>query len=209
MRHLNNDTIILATSSTTRHRVLAQTGVPFQVMNPTADEDALRERYRDQPLGDQAQYLAQAKAASVSHVHPDHYVIGADQICALNDHIFEKPGTPERALAQLTQLQGNTHQLYSGVCLMLGEQELWRHTVTCQLHMQPWSQAELAAYIDHDRPFGSCGGYQFEGKGRLLFEHVEGSDDAIQGLPLMPLLGALRAQNAMSAVSVWQVASER
>lgn len=172
--------------------MLHQVGLAHTICPPDGfDEDALKASLEGTEPQHKALELAKGKAEFVSKQHPEALVLAADQICALGSTIFSKPATTENAIAQLRQLRGKTHQQFSAVCIYENGVCIWEHVGIAQLTMRLLSEAEIEAYIERDQPLASCGAYMFEKMGKHLFTEVHGTDDVIQGLPLVPLLHAL------------------
>lgn len=190
--------IILASGSAIRQQMLKSTGLHFSVEPSGVDEDALKLTTHHLPVGERALALAHAKALAVSIAHPDAYTIGADQMCALGDTIFDKPGSYVNAEAQLAQLAGHTHTQHCGVVLARGEEIIWQHHYSADLTMRPLTPEEISAYVAADAPLSSCGSYKFESLGRHLFAHVDGDQDVIKGLPLLPLLQQLHLHGVIA-----------
>jgi septum formation protein len=184
--------LILASGSAVRRQMLEAVGLSVQVIPPDGcDEEALKQRFSHLAPAEKAIELAKGKAAYVSALHPESLVLAADQICAFGESILSKPATPERAAAQLRQLRGNTHHQHSGAALYLRGECIWAHVASATLIMRTLSDTEITTYIALDHPLSSCGAYMFEKHGKHLFAHVEGTDDIIQGLPLVALLSKL------------------
>jgi len=76
----------------------------FSVVPSGVDEDVIKRSLKDAPVADRALALARAKALAVSKSHPESITIGADQMCALDGDVFDKPGSYGRAQTQLAQL---------------------------------------------------------------------------------------------------------
>ena len=180
--------IILASGSAIRQQMLKGVGLNFSVQPSGADEEALKATVSHQAIPEQALALARAKALSVSIERPDAYTIGADQMCEIEGTILDKPGSYDKAEAQLALLAGRTHLQHAAVVLVRGEEVIWSHVATASLTMRPLTAHEIRAYVAADAPLASCGAYKFESLGRHLFNHVEGDQDVIKGLPLLPLL---------------------
>lgn len=186
--------IILASGSSIRKKMLDNVGINVIVIPPDGfDEDALKATLAHLPPAPKALELAKGKAQFVSVQHPHALVIAADQICALNNVIYSKPVTTLRAYEQLRALSGHTHQQYSAVCLYINGINVWEHVATAHLTMRQLTDEEICGYIELDTPLSSCGSYLFEQHGKHLFSHVEGTDDVIQGLPLIALLNILHS----------------
>lgn len=171
-------------------------------MAPMVDEDAIKESLQAEGLGPRniADALAEAKAVKLSVKHPGALVIGADQMLALDDGpLFDKPGSPEIACAQLTRMAGKSHRLFSAVVVAQSGEPLWRHVGTVRMHVRPLSPAFIDSYVarNWDSIRHCVGCYQIEAEGAQLFTRIEGDHFDILGLPLLPLLAYLRERKEM------------
>jgi septum formation protein len=143
--------------------------------------------------------MAVAKARSVSVALGAPLVIGADQVLALEEELFEKPGSVAAARAQLVRLRGRAHRLFSAVALAQEGRPVWSMVDRATLVMRDFSDAFLDAYLA-EAGAGLChivGSYEIEGRGVQLFASVEGDHFTVVGLPLIPLLAELRARGAL------------
>lgn len=190
--------LILASTSKARYAMLRSAGLAFSVQDPMVDEAALMGKLKDSfaPPELIATALAQAKALAVTHRHPDHLVIGADQVLYDQGKIFSKAASAEEAAANLRRLQGRTHELISAVCVSQQKKVVWSHVERAKLTMRPLDDAAIADYcrLAGDALTRSVGGYELEGLGSWLFERIEGDFFTILGLPLLPLQHFLRTQ---------------
>lgn len=182
--------LILGSTSRYRRALFDRLGLPFTAIAPACDEEALKlPGFAPQAL---AESLAEAKAASLVPGHPDAVIIGSDQVCALGDEVLHKPGTPERAVAQLARMRGREHRLITAMVVAHGERR-WRHTDVTVLRMRDLDQAALERYVAADAPLDCAGAYKLECRGVALMERIESADQsAIVGLPLIALTGILR-----------------
>lgn len=189
--------LVLASGSRIRATLLANARLDFTVDPATVDERAVEAPLLEAgfPPEDIAQVLAEAKALDVAGRRPQDLVIGADQVLGLGNARFTKPADMEAARRQLLDLSGKTHELHSAVVLARGGEVLWRHVSTARLTMRALSPAEIGRYLAlaGDTVLSSVGCYQLENVGVRLFERIEGDYFTILGLPLLPLLGELRA----------------
>jgi septum formation protein len=189
--------LILASGSAARAQVLRGAGLVFEIVKPDVDEAQLRDKMRAKgaDVGAQAAALADAKALDVSRKRPG-LAIGADQMLSLDGQAFDKPRDRAEARAHLRKLRGKTHELQSAISLAEGGAVLWRTIDAPRLTMRDFADAALDCYLDQagDAALSSVGAYQLEGLGAQLFARVEGDYFSILGLPLFPLLAALRAQ---------------
>src|SRR5688572_26077245 len=108
--------LVLASTSPYRRALMEQLGIPFHCAAPACEEDALKDpRLSPREL---AVKLARAKAESLRPEFPDAIIIGSDQVIALGDMRFSKPGTRERAAVQLKMLAGQTHEVLTAVAIV-------------------------------------------------------------------------------------------
>ena len=184
--------IILASASPVRADMLREAGLLFTVIPSPYDEEAKKEVVAHLSPDAQAAYLARGKAEAVSVLHPEAYVIGADQICAMEERIFGKPKSIEKAVSHLTALQGHMHFQHSAACVYHQGICVWEEVETVTLTMKPLDDAAIQAYLTTDMPLNACGAYAYEKTGHTLFASVQGSAAAIKGLPLDGLLGFLK-----------------
>lgn len=187
--------LILASGSVSRRQLLEAAGLVFEVDAPRVDEEAAKASLRAEGLRprDQADALAELKALSVSRSRPG-FVIGADQMLALGDSVFDKPKDKAEARQNLLQLRGKTHELITAAVVARDGAVIWRHIDTPKLKMRAFSDAFLDDYLERagENVLRSVGAYQLEGLGAQLFERVEGDYFSVLGLQLLPLLAFLR-----------------
>jgi septum formation protein len=193
--------IILASGSPHRRTLLRNAGLEFSVEKPDIDERAVEAALAGSGVTpeDVAAVLAEAKAVAVSERHPHALVIGSDQMLSLGDELLHKVADMEAARRQLLRLSGRMHQLSSAVVLAGQGEAIWRHTSVAHMTMRKLDPAAIGRYLSDvgDATLGSVGCYQIEGRGIRLFEKIEGDFFTIVGLPLLPLLAALRDKGAI------------
>ncbi len=146
-----------------------------------------------------APLLAEAKALSVSRAHPDALVIGADQTLDLDGALLTKPASRQAAKAQLKSLSGKPHSLHSAFAIARAGKRLVRQTRSARLTMRRLDDAEIDRYLGEvgHAALASVGAYQLEGLGIRLFDRIDGDYFTILGLPMLPLLAALRRLGAI------------
>jgi len=186
--------LVLASKSAVRRAVLEAAGIAVEVCPADVDERAIEACAGADSPADVAMLLAQAKAKAVAPRRPGRIVLGADQTLALGARRFTKPGGRDDARGQLLALRGKTHALHSGIAVVRNEHILYESVETARLTMRPFSNVFLDRYLDEtkDAVTASVGGYQLERLGVHLFERIDGDHFTILGLPLLPLLAALR-----------------
>ena len=191
--------LVLASSSAIRRAMLDAAGVEFEVASPQIDEAA----FKAEALltDDLASDLAQAKALSVSEGRAGDWVIGSDSVISVQGQMFDKPADRNQAAEHLRFFSGKTIQLTSAAALARGGAVDWTHAQTAALEVRPLSDAFIQSYLDEEWPeVGYCVGvFRMEGRGVQLFSSIEGDYFTILGMPLIPLLEALRERGVMLA----------
>lgn len=188
--------LVLASASEIRARVLKNAGVGFDIYPAHVDEDTVKESLlaAKAPLRDVADALAELKAVRVSAGRPGALVLGADQVLAFDGELVSKCASLDEARALLRRLRGRTHQLISALVLAKSGSAIWRNVETATLKMRDFSDGFLDDYLagEGEDLLKGVGCYRLEGRGAQLFERVEGDYFTVLGLPLQPLLAALR-----------------
>jgi septum formation protein len=195
-------TLLLASQSETRRRMLDAAGVTFEVVPAPLDEEEAKAGLAAAGFEarDMAEMLAEMKAKSVAG--GAHLVIGADQTLELDDGtILGKPGSRDDALAQLRALSGRSHHLHSAAVIAERGERIWGETESVRLTVRPLGEDFLQAYLDrdYDAVRWNAGSYRVEGLGAQLFEEIDGSHFAVLGLPLLPLLAFLRVRGELQS----------
>lgn len=177
--------------------MLAAAGVAFEVASPQVDEAALKAEAL--LTDDLALELAKAKALSVSDARIADWVVGSDSVVTVQGRLFDKPADCEQAAEHLRFFSGKTIQLTSAAVLARGNSIDWSHAQTAALEVRPLSDQFIASYLDEEWPeVGHCVGvFRMEGRGVQLFSRIEGDYFTILGMPLLPLLGALRERGLL------------
>lgn len=177
--------LVLASTSPYRRALLERLGVPFRCRGPVCDEAELQAELTE-PFT-LAETLAREKAESVALVEPGAVVIGGDQVVYCEGRILGKPMSFERAVEQLSRLEGRAHRLITAMAVWNGGGIL-KHTDVTTLVMRPLSRAAIERYVAIDQPLDCAGSYKLESRGIALFEKIETDDHtAVTGLPLLAL----------------------
>ncbi|HTC84021.1 MAG TPA: Maf family protein [Rhizomicrobium sp.] len=195
--------LVLASSSHSRQMLLTAAGVAFRVVPADIAEEALMAELSAKgcDAADVAVNLAEAKAITVSHHCPGELVLGGDSVLAFGPDLISKCRDLDALRMLLKRLRGETHELLSAASLARDGVRLWRHVGRARLTMRPFSDAFLDQYLaaEGETVLSCVGGYRYEGPGAQLFAQVEGDYFTILGLPLLPVLAALRAQGFLAS----------
>jgi septum formation protein len=192
-------TIILASKSASRRAMLDAAGVHFAVKVAGVDERAI-----EASLGDarpDAIALALARAKALAPDGAGELVLGSDSLVAVEGRRFDKPASREDAAEHLRYFSGKVMELHSAAAIVRDGQVVWDHGAVARLHVRPLSEPFIAAYLDAEWPEVShcVGVFRMEAMGVQLFSAVEGDHFTVLGMPLLPVLGALRELGALPA----------
>lgn len=190
--------LLLASTSPIRAALLNQAGIAFTACSPGVDEQAIKDRHEGDDEG-LARTLAEAKALSVSSEADPSLVIGSDSIVSVEGRRFSKPADRREAAEHLRYFSGKAMQLTSAVALARGGVAEWSSARQATLKVRPLSDEFIEDYLAREWPEVSycVGVFRLEGPGVQLFESIEGDHFTILGLPLLPLLAALRERGVL------------
>jgi len=189
--------LILASASQVRSEMLSNAGVNFETQPVKIDEDTIKASLTAESAKprDIADALAEYKAQRAGSKHPTSLVLGSDQVLDFQGELFSKPKDKYEACQHLSRLSGQRHTLYSAAVMYQDLKPVWRAVSKSTLHMRPLTEGFIENYVsdtwDDIRHCVGC--YQIEGKGVQLFSRLEGDQFTIMGLPLLEILGYLRA----------------
>ena len=191
--------LILASSSPIRRAMLEQAGVDYEASVASIDE-AIEKRRHSDPAA-LASALAEAKAVAVSEPRTGEWVVGSDSVVSVGGRMFDKPGDRLQAAEHLRFFSGKRMALTSAVALARDGVTDWSHCDTAELQVRPLSEDFIASYLEREWPEVSycVGVFRVEGPGIQLFESIEGSYFTILGMPLLPLLAALRERRVIGS----------
>lgn len=184
--------LLLASSSPYRRDLLERLRLPFSWASPDIDE----QRLDDEPAVDLVKRLAREKAQALTVSHPNHLIIGSDQVAVLGEQILGKPHTFERACEQLLAASGNHVTFLTGVALLNSQ------TGHCQVDCVPFTVymreldlTRIQRYLHTEEPYDCAGSFKAEGLGVSLFQSTHGVDaTSLVGLPLIRLIDMLLAE---------------
>jgi septum formation protein len=176
--------LILASASPRRAELLRCLGVDFRV-EPGDIEEIQNEHLSPKEL---CQLNAYRKARATAKKFPDALVLGADTVVSLNHNVLGKPADRQKAHAMLRSLQGTTHEVLTGLCLL----QLRRHqqrlrAVSTSVTFRRMSGAQIDDYLKKTQPLDKAGGYAIQDHGHLIIERMSGSFSNVVGLPLAEL----------------------
>lgn len=190
---------ILASQSASRRAMLDAAGVAHDAIPAHVDERAIEASLSGAPAPDIALALARAKALAVSVQNPGSLVLGSDSLVVVDGRRFDKPTSRENAADHLRFFSGKEMHLHSAAALARDGAIVWDHADIARLHVRPLSEAFIAAYLDAEWPeVAYCVGvFRIEALGVNLFEKIDGNHFTVLGMPLLPVLGALREQGVL------------
>ncbi len=191
--------LLLASSSAIRRAMLDAAGVAHLAIPADIDEGTAKSRLSDPAI--LALALASAKAEAISVQHRDDWTIGSDSVVGVDGRLFDKPASREAAAEHLRFFSGKAISLFSAVALARRGSTEWSHCESATLHVRPLSENFIANYLTSEWPaVAYCVGvFRLEGPGVQLFDRIDGNHFTILGLPLLPLLGALRERGILAS----------
>lgn len=194
-------TLILASKSASRRAMLDAAGVPYTSIPAAIDERTVEAGLEGAAPAAIAEALAVAKAAAVAEGNPRALVLGSDSLVVCNGRRFDKPASREEAGEHLRFFSGKVMELHSAAALVRDEGCLWSHAALARLSVRELSDEFIEHYLTREWPAigHTVGAFRIEGPGVQLFETIEGDQFTVLGMPLLPLLGALREEGVLPA----------
>ncbi|MDE6363905.1 MAG: Maf family protein [Lachnospiraceae bacterium] len=193
---------VLASASPRRRELLTQAGLTFEIL-PAQREEILT---KVSPA-DIVEELSYNKAAEVAECYKGYdknvttVIIGADTVVAIGNEIMGKPKDQADASAMLTRLQGGTHQVFTGVTLIITEsgqvkqkQEILTFHEKTDVQMYPMTPEQIAAYVATGEPMDKAGAYAIQGKCAVYIKGINGEYNNVVGLPIARLMQELFAR---------------
>lgn len=186
--------LVLASQSSSRKAMLQAAGVEFSAVPAALDERALEASLAGEVPENIALALAEAKALAVSAGDGKALVLGSDSLVSVEGRRFDKPRSRDEAAEHLRRFSGREMHLHSAAALAQSGAVLWRHGDRAVLRVRPLSEPFIASYLDAEWPAvaGCVGVFRIEAMGVQLFTSIEGSHFTVLGMPLLPVLAALR-----------------
>jgi septum formation protein len=171
--------LVLASASPRRKELLRNAGIAFEVEPANIPEEALP----GENARPYAERLAREKALAISQKHPNYAILGADTIVVVDNQILGKPADQADAARMLRLLSGRTHQVVTGICLIVnGEAKVGSETTS--VVMSEISSAEIQSYIATGEPMDKAGAYAIQGIASRWIPRIEGDYSNVVGLPV-------------------------
>jgi septum formation protein len=190
---VNLPPLILASTSPRRAELLRLLKLDFRVIPSTATE------ILDEQLSpfEVCQLNARRKARAVAKKNPDSLVLGADTLVFIDGEIMGKPASRAEAERMLTRLQGRTHQVVTGICLLhlrTHRQTVFAESTAVTFH--PLNEVKIRRYLNRVNPLDKAGAYAIQEEGDLIVEKIDGSYTNVVGLPVERLTAELQSWTA-------------
>lgn len=194
-------TLILASKSASRRAMLDAAGVGYESIPADIDERAVEAGLAGAAPAEVAEALAVAKAAAVAEANPGALVLGSDSLVVCAGRRFDKPKSREEAGEHLRFFSGRVMELHSAAALVRGSGCEWSHASLARLHVRDLSENFITHYLTLEWPAigHTVGAFRIEGPGVQLFSQIEGDQFTVLGMPLLPLLGALREEGVLAS----------
>jgi septum formation protein len=186
--------LILASSSPYRRALLERLRIPFEVVVPDIDETPLAGEIPETTAVRLSIAKARAAAARIEQ-GGSLLVIGSDQVATFDGRQIGKPGTHDKAVAQLRSMRGRSVEFHSALCLFDSRTDEARSAdIVTRVRFRNYSDAQIETYLRAETPYDCAGSAKAEGLGIALLEAIESDDPtALIGLPLIALTGMLQS----------------
>ena len=193
--------LVLASRSASRRAMLEGAGLAFETVDAPVDERGLEARLGSAAPEIVALALAKAKARAGAEALSGRraLVLGSDSLVSVSGRRYDKPASREEAEAHLRAFSGRTMALHSAAALVQDGRMVWSAGRRASLKVRSLSDGFIAAYLDAEWPaIGACAGaFRIEGPGVHLFERIDGDRFTVLGVPLLPVLAALRKHGGL------------
>ena len=180
--------LVLGSSSPYRKELLERLGVPFECVSSDIDES----RKENESPDALCRRLAREKAQKVRELRPNSIIIGSDQVAVLGERILGKPHTVEKAIEQLSAMQGQTVYFLTALCILDEEGRAYETMVPTVVTMKKLSRKTIENYLQREQPLNCAGSAKIEKLGIALMKEVRSTDPtALIGLPLIETVNLL------------------
>ena len=187
--------LILASESPRRKELLKQIGMEFEVMS-CGGEAPVASSLPYQIVEEHAMQKARAVADNISETVT---IIGADTVVSFQGHILEKPKNKEEAKKMLQKLQGNTHEVYTGVVIIKkkqnGTEESMEFHECTKVTFYEMTDEEIEDYVNTGEPMDKAGSYGVQGIGAKYVKEISGDYNNVVGLPVARLYQELKQES--------------
>jgi len=185
-------TLVLASTSPFRKAILEKLEIPFETMAPEIDETPLPNESPEQLVA----RLSELKAKAVAEYFPDALIIGSDQVSVIDGQIVGKPGSHDKAVAQLKRASGKRVTFLTGLCLFnTKSKRVQADIIPFSVIFRQLKDTQIENYLRKEQPYNCAGSFKSEGLGIALFERLEGDDpNTLIGLPLIRLIHMLESE---------------
>lgn len=181
--------IILASQSPRRQEILKTAGLEYQVIPSKVDERFNHNLSVEEAVMDlafqKANFVAEERGES------DLLIIGADTIVVINNEVLGKPKNYQDAFRMLNMLQGNTHQVLTGVALIKDDKKILFYEKTL-VTFKPMTKKDIEKYIEEENVYDKAGSYAIQGEAMRYIDHIEGDYYNVIGLPIKHLLEEIK-----------------
>ncbi len=188
---------VLASASPRRKELLAQIGIKFRTCTSKKQEEILRHN-PEEIVKD----LSYTKARDVfERGNRDAIVIGADTIVVYDEKVLGKPKSEEEAYEMIKMLQGNVHQVYTGMNIIWtdnGNTHISSSVAMTEVELYYMSEEEIRAYVSTKEPYDKAGGYAIQGYFARYVKQIKGDYNNVVGLPVGKLYQILNSLNLLS-----------
>lgn len=184
--------LVLASSSPYRRELLTRLRQPFTWSAPAIDETP----HPGESAENLVRRLAESKARALATQHPEHLIIGSDQVAVLGEQILGKPHDFSRARSQLLAASGASVTFLTGLAVLNSATgDCMVDVIPFTVHFRPLSDEQISRYLEAEQPYDCAGSFKAEGLGVSLFRATEGEDaTSLVGLPLIRLVSMLNDQ---------------
>jgi len=166
-------------------------GFLYTCISPLYEESLSIEK-KNRAIRDIPEYFAIQKALSLSELNPSHLIISFDTVVFYQDRILGKPKSPEDALHMLCLLNGNSHEVITGIALASNNKIISSGKETTLVNFAEIEAKILKKYACSKEPMDKAGSYAIQGKGAIFINKIEGCYYNVMGVPIQRTLRLLR-----------------
>lgn len=197
---MTHRSLVLASKSASRKAMLDAAGVSYRSISADIDERAIEQDLVHATASEIAEALSIAKATEVARRDPEPLVLGSDSLVVVEGKRFDKPTSRENAAEHLAYFSGKIMELHSAAALVQGNICEWTHTDCARLYVRDMSDEFIEQYLQAEWPeIGqTVGCFRIEAMGVQLFDRIDGDQFTVLGMPLFPVLEALRKADILA-----------